>query len=226
MAESLKISTSERLNRNLGLLQAGATVTLDLVTPAGKKGKFRTCFIGYLPKDYVLIQSPEASKLGSFAQYIQPGVKVTIRGLVEGHEGAIVAFASQVRQTLQIPSRILVLEFPRDVGLQNLRTSVRIDTDIKAKAAIDKNYWQANISNLSITGCQVLIDDGDPILMVNEREIKIVIENFRELSNLNLTGVVCNAKKLGNDVSLGVQFVAESKKQVEQLMQHTIFELS
>ena len=37
MPNQLQMPTAERLSRNLGLLQAGATVTLDLVTPARKK---------------------------------------------------------------------------------------------------------------------------------------------------------------------------------------------
>ncbi len=46
----VKIETITRLNRNLGLLQAGSMVTIDIATPAGQKGRFRTTFIGYLPK--------------------------------------------------------------------------------------------------------------------------------------------------------------------------------
>ncbi|MBO9489466.1 flagellar brake protein [Endozoicomonas sp. G2_1] len=226
MPNQLQMPTAERLSRNLGLLQAGATVTLDLVTPAGKKGKFRTCFIGYLPKDYVLIQSPEASKLGSFGQYMQPGANVTVRGLIEGHEGAIVAFVSQIRQTLQIPSRILTLEFPKNVTLQSLRSAVRIDTDIAIKVGADKEYWKANIVNISNSGCQVIIYNGDPLLMTNGQKIKLVVEDFRGLSNLNMEATVCNAKKAGNNVSLGLKFEEGSQEQAQKLLQQTMFEQS
>ena len=123
-----RVETSSRLRRNLALLNAGTPVTIDIATPAGQKAKFRTTFIGYLPKQYVLIQFPEASKLGKFSHYITQGAGITVRGLIEGHEGAVVAFISTVKQTLQIPSRIMVLDFPHTVTLQNLRSSVRIDT--------------------------------------------------------------------------------------------------
>ena len=125
---SMKMETIGRLNRNLALLNPGAIVTLDMSTPAGQRGKFRSSFIGYMPKNYVLVQYPDSSKLGSFSQYIAQGMGVTVRGLIEGHEGAVVAFVSNVKQTIQIPSRIIVLEFPREVSLQNLRSSMRIDT--------------------------------------------------------------------------------------------------
>ena len=62
-----QIDTVNRLNNDLALLQAGSTVSLDIVTPAGQRGKFRTPFIGYLPRKYVMIQFPDATKLGNFA---------------------------------------------------------------------------------------------------------------------------------------------------------------
>ena len=64
------IDTSNRLDRNLALLHAGSMVNIDITTPAGQRAKFRTIFIGYLPKKYVLIQFPESTKLGKFSQYI------------------------------------------------------------------------------------------------------------------------------------------------------------
>ncbi|MFT6918630.1 MAG: hypothetical protein ACJA2G_001249 [Cognaticolwellia sp.] len=60
----------ERLSRNLVLLNPGAIVTLDMTTPSGQRGKFRSVFIGYMPKKYVLVQFLDSSKLGGFEQYV------------------------------------------------------------------------------------------------------------------------------------------------------------
>ena len=116
----IKVDTSDRLSRNLGLLQAGSMVTLDIATPAGQRAKFKSIFVGYLPKQYVLVQYPDASKMGSFSQHIKQGTSVTVRGLIEGHEGSIVAFASHIKQTLQLPSKLIALAFPKSVSLQQL----------------------------------------------------------------------------------------------------------
>ena len=67
---SAKIETVERLNKNLALLHPGSVVTLDMSTPAGQRGKFRSTFIGYLQKHYVLVQYPDSSKMGTFAKYL------------------------------------------------------------------------------------------------------------------------------------------------------------
>ncbi len=206
------IDTAARLDRNLALLNAGSVVTFDLVTPAGQRAKFRTTFIGYLPKQYVLIQIPDAGKLGKFSQHLIQGAAITVRGLIEGHEGAVVAFISTIKQTIQMPSRIMVLDFPRTVGLQHLRSSIRIDTQINAKVKIDKNYWQATIENLSVSGCQLSIVNGEKLVLSEKTGIEIVVEDTQGGNNIKLKGAVCNLKQQVDGVSFGVKFNAESGK--------------
>ena len=212
------IDMTVRLERNLALLHAGSLVTIDIVTPAGQRSKFRTTFIGYLPKKYVLIQFPDANKLGQFSQHIKQGMAITVRGLIEGHEGAVVAFATTIKQTIQMPSRIIVLEFPRTVGLQNLRSSIRIDTDINAKVKIDQNYWQTTIANLSINGCQLSIVNGEKLVLSEKKAIEIIIEDQQGGSNVKLGGAVCNLKQQIDGLSFGVKFSEKSHSQVSQLL--------
>ncbi|MAG76231.1 MAG: flagellar brake protein [Colwelliaceae bacterium] len=218
MAEPVKVDVINRLNRNLGLLHAGGQVTIDIVTPAGKKGKFRTTFIGYLPKQYVLVQFPDPNRLGAFAQYISQGTNITVRGLIEGHEGAVVAFVSKVRQTLQIPSRIMVLEFPKTVSLQSLRSTIRIDTDIQSKIKVKQDYWQAAIKDLSVKGCQLYIANGDSLLINKGEEVHIVIEQFHSKSNVKLGAEICNVKPQVDGLSIGVQFSKNDKDKILELL--------
>ena len=221
-SNSSKVDMNSRLSRNLGLLQAGAVVTVDISTPAGQKKKFRTTFIGYLPKQYILIQFPDASKLGSFAQYIMQGTGVTVRGLIEGHEGAVVAFVSSIKQTVQIPSRIMVLDFPKSVSLQSLRSSIRIDTEIKSKVKVDKEYWQSTITDLSINGCHLSINDGEALVLADDKSVEIIIEDFQGLQNIKLIAAICNIKQQSSGVSFGVKFIPESKKAVTSLLHHAV----
>ncbi len=223
MAEnSNQVNMAARLNRNLGLLQAGSRVTLDVTTPAGQKSKFRTTFVGYLPKHYILVQYPEASKLGNFAQYMSQGTGVTVRGLIEGHEGAVVAFVSNIKQTLQMPSRLLVLDFPKSVRLQTLRSSIRIDTDILAKIKINGEYWKAEVIDVSINGCQVFVNNGEQLVLSSDKNIEIVIEDFQGLNNLKLMAEVCNSKQVTNGLSMGLKFLPESKIEITKLLHHTV----
>jgi c-di-GMP-binding flagellar brake protein YcgR len=219
---SVKMEIMGRLNRNLALLQPGATVTLDMSTPAGQRGKFRSSFIGYMPKNYVLVQYPDSSKLGNFSQYITQGMGVTVRGLIEGHEGAVVAFVSNIKQTIQIPSRIIVLEFPREVSLQNLRSSVRIETYIKAKVKVKDEYWDSVISDISVSGCQLMINNGEKLTLSDDKPVEITIEDFQELKNLKLEAEICNSKVQSDGILLGVKFDDSSKLQVVKLLQQAV----
>lgn len=216
------IGLANRLNRHLVLLDAGSPVSIDIMTPAGQKGRFRTILVGYLPKQYVLIQYPDPLKLGNFAQYITQGTNITVRGLIEGHEGAVVAFVSKIRQTLQIPSRLMVLEYPKSVGLQSLRSSIRIDTEIQAKVNIEQQYWLCVITNLSISGCQLLINNGERLDLVNQQQIQIVVENMSELVNLKITAEICNIKNINEGITFGVKFVEKSLPQVTELLHRTL----
>lgn len=211
-----------RLCRNLGLLQPGSVVTIDVSTPAGQKKKFRSIFVGYLPKQYILIQFPESGKLGNFSQFFTQGTAVTVRGLIEGHEGSVVAFVSNIQQTLQIPSRLIVLDFPKLVSVQSLRSSLRIDTEIKSKVKIDNEYWQSTITDLSISGCHLAINDGEALVLADNKVVEVVIEDFEGLQNINVKAVICNNKQEATGVSFGVKFMPESKKSVTSLLHHAV----
>jgi c-di-GMP-binding flagellar brake protein YcgR len=220
--KATNIDTADRLNRNLSLLHAGSMVSIEIITPAGQRAKFRTCFIGYLPKKYVLVQFPEKNKLGNFAQHITEGMGITVRGLIEGHEGAVLAFVSTIKQTIQMPSRIIVLEFPRTVGIQNLRSSIRIDTHIQAKVKIDKDYWQTVITNLSISGCQLSIENGEQLVLSEKKEIEIIIEDKEGASNIKLNGAVCNLKQQADGLSFGIKFNTDNDGEISKLLLNTV----
>lgn len=223
---AIKLDTVSRLSRNLALLNPGAIVTLDMSTPAGQRGKFRSTFIGYSPKNYVLVQYPDGSKLGNFSQYITQGMGVTVRGLIEGHEGAVVAFVSNVKQTIQIPSRIIVLEFPREVSLQNLRSSMRIETYIKTKIKVKDEYWSSVISDISVTGCQLMVNNGEQLTLAEDKPLEIIIEDFQGLKNIKLEAEICNNKLHADGVSLGVKFGDSSKIEVTKLLQQAVISTS
>ena len=220
--KATNIETVTRLNRNLSLLHAGSSVSIDITTPAGQRARFKTTFIGYLPKKYVLIQFPDIKKLGKFSQHIVQGMGVTVRGLIEGHEGAVLAFVSSIKQTIQLPSRIIVLDFPRTVGIQNLRSSIRIDTHIHAKVKIDQHYWQTTITNLSISGCQLNIENGEKLVLSEKKVIEIIIEDKQGGNNIKLNGAVCNLKQQAEGLSFGIKFNAQSDAQVSQLLLDTM----
>lgn len=220
--EPVKIETLARINNNLGLMQAGSIVSVDIATPAGQKGKFRSIFVGFLAKQYVLIQIPDSNKLGNFGQFITQGAGITVRGLIEGNEGSVAAFVSSIKQTIQLPSKLMVLEFPTSISVQSLRKAIRIETDILSKVRIEKNYWEGMITDLSKNGCQLRVDNGEEISLAKDKTIDFVIESFPELGQLKFSGQICSQKQITNGISLGIKFNEACQDSVIKLLYHVV----
>lgn len=208
--------------RNLSYLQAGTAITIDIRTPAGQKKKFATHYIGFLPNKYVLVELPDSTRLGNFSQYITQGTVVTVRGLIEGREGAAVAFLSTIKQTLQIPSRIMVLDTPNKVMVQHLRASIRIDTQITVQVKIDDNFWKATLVNLSVDGGQLDIENGEELVLAEDKVIDISVEAGPGEKSIKLNASICNIKQQVNGLSFGVKFNEVGKEQVVALLHRAL----
>ena len=215
---SLQVNTGTRSNKDLALLQAGSTVFIEISTPTGQKVQLRSIFIGYLPQEYILLKFPEVKKLDEMSHYIKEGSSITVRGLIEGQEGAVLGFVTTIKQTLLIPSKILLLELPKKFTLQYLLSSIRIDTKIKATVKIDQDHLSAMITNLSITGGQLTVDSEDRILLPENKTIEIVASGDENSEGITLNAVICNIRNKTNSLSFGVKFNEEHKAEVVQLM--------
>ena len=73
-----QVDTKEGLSKEFRFLLAGTMVNIDIITPAGQKGRFGTTFIGYLPEQFILVQFPENNKLGNFGQYLIQGSEIVV----------------------------------------------------------------------------------------------------------------------------------------------------
>ena len=211
-----------QVNQQLALINAGSNVTIEVCTPAGQRKKFRSVYIGCLPQEYVMVQFPESQKLGGFSHYISQGTSITVRGLIEGREGAVIAFMSTISQTVLIPSRIMVLDYPNQITLQHLRSSIRIDTELVAKIKIDNKFWQTTITDLSVNGCHLDIIEGESLVLTENKAVEIIFENYPRLEGLNIIANICNIKNQIQGVSFGVKFSDLSKDPISKLLHHII----
>ena len=112
----------------------------------------------------------------------------------------------------------MVLDIPNTVTLQQLRSSVRIDTDISAKVKIDGVYWQTTMKNLSVNGGQLDIINGEKLVLAENKVIEIVVETSAGEDNIKLDAIICNIKQQIDGLSFGVKFNQVSKQQVVELL--------
>jgi hypothetical protein len=112
----------------------------------------------------------------------------------------------------------MVLDIPNNVTLQPLRSSIRIETNIKTKIRIDDAYWQATMTNLSIEGGQLDIVNGEKLVLAEDKVIEIIVETNTGNNNIKLSAIICNVKQQVDGLSFGVKFNKVSKKQVIDLL--------
>ncbi|MDO6610144.1 PilZ domain-containing protein [Shewanella sp. 1_MG-2023] len=212
-----QITSKDGLSKEFKYLLAGTSVNIDIVSPAGQKGRFRTIFIGYLPEQFILIQFPDSNKLGNFGQYFVQGSEVIVRGLVEGHEASVIAFSSTIKQTLSTPTRMMALNFPDKMIIHNLRSTKRVLTELTASIKIKEESWGAQLTDVSLTGCHVEVSEGGQDELVEGETINIYVDGDDE-PQISLIARICNAKTSEEGIKLGCQFISEQDKQVEKLV--------
>ena len=223
MQNNIPIDIDSELDVNLRLLNAGSVVALELSTPTGQKRKIHSTFIGYLPQQYILLQYPDPKKMGHFADFIKPGAQVTIRGLHEGLKFAIVAFTSQVKHVQLQPSKIIALELPPEIRVLYLRSGIRLQTKIEAEVRIDKIGYAAHITNLSPSGCQLIIDSDAPEALANDKEIEVTVIKHKEQGSFSVKASVCNFKQLPAGISFGVRFLDKTLPEIKKLLYLCLF---
>lgn len=212
-----KIVIDKGLPKEFKYLCAGTSVNIDITTPAGQVGRFRSIFVGYFPDKYILIEHPDSNKLGKYEQYITQDSQITVRALVEGHEASAIAFISSVKQTLSLPSRLIALNFPRDMIVHNLRSTKRIQTEIPAKITLDKKQWSALMTDFSLTGCHMHVLQGGYNYIKEDQKINIVLDNKDE-SELALEAIVCNVKRVAKGIKFGCKFAEEQGDKVQKIL--------
>jgi hypothetical protein len=99
---------------------------------------------------------------------------------------------------------------------------MRIDTNIVAKVKVKKDYWKALMINISINGCQLIVNNGESLAFIKDEKVDVIVENFQGLKNVNLIANVRSTKAQPGGISLGVEFCETSKECITQLIQHAV----
>ncbi|MCJ8275088.1 MAG: flagellar brake protein [Psychrosphaera sp.] len=211
------------INVTLSKIAAGSQVVVDIRTPAGQQTKFKTTYIGFLPSRFILLQMPDLSKHSKLPGFVKDKISCTVRGLIEGHEGAVVAFISNITSATQTPSKMLVLSIPSQLQLQHLRKLARIDTYINIVIKVNEHHFSGVILNLSARGALLTFDKvAELILKEGENlDVSVVDKKFGKIEDFK--GKVCNVKKQVRSLEVGLSFVERSGEIISQLIKQILF---
>lgn len=218
------MNITEEVNDTLVKLEPSSSVVIELATPAGQKAKFKVQYIGFLPEHFILLQHPDPIKHPKFAHYLQKCSSCTVRAVIEGHEGMIIAFQTKIKSIATTPTRMVVLAVPVKMAVQHLRKVTRVDTDLSVEAKLKHNFFSGSMLNISPKGCMLHlrgIPDSVALKEADEMEIKVDDERFAKPTKV--TGQLCNVKTLNLGHNIGIKFDDRSRDTVMTLINQVLF---
>jgi len=212
----------EEITKSLSMLISGSSIVVELSLLSSKKIKFKSIFVGFLPNKFILIQLPNLTNDTELSSNIKQGVACTIRSLVEGKEGSVIAFITSIEQIVKIPAKMLVLNIPKKVALHNLRKSTRIEAQLNIETIIDNKTIKGSLTNISKDGCLVKIKTDQKLNKVEGDILQFSIpdKSFEEFTSIE--GKICNIKTTSKFDNIGIKFETGTSELIKNLLMKII----
>jgi len=214
----------EDISKSIAMLACGSAIVVEASSPSGGKTKFRSTFVGLMPKKFMLIQQPDINRNKDIADKINHGVACTIRSLVEGKEGAVVAFVTSIIRTVQSPAKMILLNIPQKIALQRLRKVTRIDTLLNVEIKNDTLVKKAIMANLSTDGCLLHVKKTEQFSPEENESIMFSITDADHDNFTEILGNVCNKKSSNSLDYIGIKFDDTSLTKVSDLVKKILFQ--
>lgn len=201
------------------------------LTNSNVPARFFTEFIGVLKGRWLILNMPDARKYSNLREYIEEGIPVVVRFVLESGSGEICAFRSDINYIVSHPTKMLFIRWPSEVEYRAIRRGRRFDallpTVVEGTAAEGGEVsLQGHLLDVSETGCRVkheLPEDNEQILWKNGSKINLLIEQKNSRS-INLKAIVRQVK-LSSHYELGLQFMGNQKDKVNTLFSGSLVDI-
>lgn len=153
---------------------------------------------------YILITPPEPIATTRTRLYQEN--KIVIRFL---YKGQVMAFPSEILDYVTTPQHLVFVKYPKKIIHQNIRAAKRIECLIPAVTYINEKEVKLVITDISQNGCGLVINlaDDDELKDISvNTEMTIKSDYLLGSSDLDLKGIVKNARKKQNKLFVGLQF--------------------
>lgn len=213
----------EDVLKPLSMLPPGSQIIVEVSIPPRKKIKFKSTFVGLLPKQFLLIQLPDLNKNPELVGNIQQGVACTIRSLVEKNEGAIIAFVTSIERNINIPAKMIVLSIPQRVVVQSLRKEARNATQLNFESTMNNSLLKGVIVNLSFEGCLLSVKKEAEAIIKKGDSITFSVTDTTLRGVASIKGIVCNCKSSSSLSYFGIKFEEQSLETIKDLLMRVLF---
>jgi hypothetical protein len=205
------------------MLTPGSLIIVEISIPPSKKIKFKSILIGFLPKQFMLIKLPDLNRNPELDGNIQQGVACTIRSIVEKHEGAIVAFVTSIKRTIDIPTKMIVLNIPQEVVIRTLRKKARIETHLNIEETVNNSSLKGVMVNLSLEGCLLNMEKEEKCAINANDAITLSITDKTLDDCVSIQGIVCNSRLSPSTAFFGIKFEDKSSEVIKNLLMKVLF---
>jgi c-di-GMP-binding flagellar brake protein YcgR len=149
--------------------------------------------------------------------------KIVIRFL---YKGQVMAFPSEILDYMTTPQHLVFVKYPRKIIHQNIRTAKRIECMIPAITFINDKEVKLVITDISQKGCGLLINltgDDDISEVTVNMELILKSDYLLGSNDLDLRGVVKNARKKQGKLLVGLQFAELHHKVKKNIDDYNLF---
>ena len=185
-------------------MQIGATLKIQI---EGEKKRLTSELMGVEEDEYVVIKTPSLQYMSHVSNLLYEGNTVIVRYL---HKGTVFGFKSHIKYVITNPIKLLILEYPKKIEIQNLRKHRRVDCYLPASVRITGNTIEGTIIDISREGCQFTVEKSKiesnlKIFQVeNETSVSFKLPGVEKI--LTVTGKQKYIIEDSDSVKIGVLF--------------------
>jgi hypothetical protein len=203
------------LNNKNFCLEIGIKLLIDfddLVVP------FRSTLVGIEDGKYLILKAP--GPIGRIDHDLFKVENLIVKSL---YKGTIYAFRSKVINIVSKPSKLMFIEYPREIEHHELRLHKRFKCNIATRLAANKKEKSGVIKNISKGGCLCVIetfstDENLPHELLNGTiSFKCHFPGSR--GDINFMGEIRNKIKKPDEIGVGIKFIyPDSRDEVKTII--------
>ena len=181
------------------VIDVGTQLKIEVV---GFEGRYNCNLIGIKPDDYLIIEAPPTN----VSKQLQEGATVIVRYVYFGN---IFGFKSKMLKFVSTPFNLLFLSYPEAVEKHNLRKEARIQCHIPSKASVQDKEAQGVIVDISVSGCQYVINmskvDLSTVIKLEDK-IALTFPFFGMETSLTVAAKILHINCDNGNMFLGLRF--------------------
>jgi len=167
--------------------------------------RLESTLIGIHKRKYLVITMLKGSKSLSL-ELKQDGTPLIIRYI---HNGKAYGFKSIVLDVLTNLENHLIISYPAQVEIHELRNFPRLSCFLPARLFIDNKFIDSSVSDISRTGVQYTLSTSEDIEQLAEHvdeKISLDVQLPGSDGYTHIIANICNIRENNNRVSLGITF--------------------